>query len=119
VYAELFALLAPGGIFAHIEHVKSATAWGERLFEDQFVDNLVAHHNASSTKQSRETIAAAFYNRPDKAANLLAPVDLQLQWLRELGYADVDCFLKHYELALFAGRKPCANPRATGQCDDA
>ncbi len=44
--------------------------------------------------------------RPDKAANILAPLETQLQWLRQIGYLDVDCLFKIYELCLFIGRKP-------------
>jgi len=33
-------------------------------------------------------------------------VESQLDWLRELGFADVDCFFKAFELAVFGGRKP-------------
>ena len=47
-------------------------------------------------------------DRADKAANILAPVDDQCRWLREIGFADVDCYFKAFELALFGGRKPSA-----------
>ncbi len=33
-------------------------------------------------------------------------VEAQCKWLRELGYADVDCYLKLFEIAVFGGRKP-------------
>jgi hypothetical protein len=36
---------------------------------------------------------------------ILAPVDLQCAWLRLIGFQDVDCFFKVFELALFGGRK--------------
>ena len=49
--------------------------------------------------------AEAYYNRPDKKENILTPVDIQCQWLRDIGFQDVDCFLKIFELALFGGRK--------------
>ena len=40
-----------------------------------------------------------------KKENILATVEAQCQWLRQIGFADVDCFLKIFELALFGGRK--------------
>jgi hypothetical protein len=42
---------------------------------------------------------------PAKRENILAPVEEQCRWLRLIGFADVDCFLKVFELALFGGRK--------------
>jgi len=29
-----------------------------------------------------------------------------MRWLQEIGFADVDCYFKIFELALFGGRKP-------------
>jgi hypothetical protein len=41
----------------------------------------------------------------DKKENIPAPVEKQCQWLRDIGFQDVDCFFKTFELALFGGRK--------------
>ena len=45
-------------------------------------------------------------NRPDKDANILLPVEVQCDWLREIGYEEVDCYFRVYELAVFGGRHP-------------
>ncbi len=101
VYGEVFDLLAPGGLFVNVEHVASPSPRIEGLYEDIFIDSLHAFHQT----RSRDDVAAEFYNRPDKQANILAPVEDQCAWLRELGYVDVDCYLKIFELAVFGGRK--------------
>ncbi len=103
IYADIFALLAPGGIFLNLEHVASASRWGEEQFESHFIDALHRYHAPSG--RTRDEVAADFYYRPDKSANILASVELQCAWLREIGFVDVDCFLKLFELALFGGRK--------------
>ena len=106
LYREIFDLLEPGGVFLNIEHVSSPTSAVAQLNDELFIDTLTAHQRAQGSTLSREEIAQQFYFRPDKAANRLAPVESQLDWLRELGFADVDCFFKAFELAVFGGRKP-------------
>ncbi|HMQ52517.1 MAG TPA: class I SAM-dependent methyltransferase, partial [Anaerolineae bacterium] len=32
--------------------------------------------------------------------------ETQCAWLRQLGFADVDCYFKIFELAVFGGRRP-------------
>ena len=103
IYADIHDLLAPGGIFLNLEHVASASRWGEVQFEAYFIDALAQYH--APRGKTRGQVAADFYHRPDKDANRLAPLELQLQWLRELGFQHVDCYFKVFELALFGGVK--------------
>jgi SAM-dependent methyltransferase len=105
LYAEIFDLLVPGGIFLNLEHVASATEAGEAVFDDFFVDHLHEFQSKSDDDANRDTIADTYYNRPDKKENILATVEDQCQWLRQIGFVDVDCFFKVFELAIFGGRK--------------
>jgi SAM-dependent methyltransferase len=104
VYQGIYTLLSPGGIFLNLEHVASASRWGEEQFEAYFIDALSRFH--APRGKTRVQVAEDFYHRPDKEANILTPVEAQCDWLREIGYTHVDCFLKIFELALFGGMKP-------------
>lgn len=104
IYRDVYNLLTPGGVFLNLEHVSSASRWGEEQFETYFIDSLYRYHGPKGV--TRERVAADFYHRPDKVANILAPVEDQCRWLREIGFERVDCFLKVFELALFGGIKP-------------
>jgi ubiquinone/menaquinone biosynthesis C-methylase UbiE len=106
MYAEIFGLLVAGAPFIHIEHVASASPWIEHQFNELLVDRMFAYDQATGGGRTREQVSADYVYRPDKAANLLAPLETQLDWLRQIGYQDVDCLFKVYELALFIGRKP-------------
>jgi SAM-dependent methyltransferase len=105
LYSEIHALLSPGGVFLNLEHVASRTPAGQQLFDEFFVDHLHDFHVKSDPSATREAVADTYYRRPDKKENILAPVEEQCHWLREIGFHDVDCFFKVFELALFGGRK--------------
>lgn len=108
LYADVFRLLEPGGLFLNLEHVASVAPWAERACDDCFVDSLFERHARGGGSASRAEIEAEFQARPDKAANILAPVEEQCRWLREIGFVDVDCHFRVFELALFAGIRPDA-----------
>ncbi len=106
LYGEVFRLLAPGGTFVNIEHVASPSASLSAVFDEAMVDSLYAHHQRAGTAKSREAVARDYVYRPDKAANILAPVERQCGWLRRIGFDQVDCYFKYLELAVFGGKKP-------------
>ena len=90
----------------NVEHVASASNWVESVWDNYFVDALHDFSRKQGSAKSREEIAKEFYDRPDKEANILAPVETQCEWLRALGFQDVDCYFKIFELAVFGGRRP-------------
>ena len=106
IYTDIFDLLMPGGIFVNIEHVSSATPRIEAIYDDYFIDTLWASQLTDGDGQTRNQVAAAYHDREDKQANILAPVESQCAWLREIGFDDVDCYFRVFELAVFGGRRP-------------
>jgi SAM-dependent methyltransferase len=112
LYQEVFDLLKPGGLFLNQEHVASKSAWAGQVFDELFVDSLWSHHQKQGGTKTREVIANEYYYRPDKEANILAPLDVQCRWLEEIGFVDVDCFFKLFESALFGGRRPASEVSA-------
>jgi tRNA (cmo5U34)-methyltransferase len=88
--------LAPGGLFVNAEHVSGPTA----LFEDA---NQAWHERRAAELGATvaEWAAAAERMRADRRA----PVEQQLGWLRDVGFADVDCVFKEYGFAVLVGRR--------------
>jgi len=105
VYQEIYSLLKPGGWFINIEHVSSDSQLNVDLFENHYVAVRYAMEKNNGGKRTYDEIADEYKNRPDKAANILAPTGLQCDWLREIGYEEVDCYFRVYELAVFGGRR--------------
>ena len=100
LYQEIYNTLVPGGIFINIEHTASSTPKIEKLHDELFIDHLCAHN-----KRDRQEVAKEYYNRPDKEDNILERVDIQVNWLREIGFKHSDCYFKWMELAVFGGVK--------------
>ena len=101
LYQSIYEALKPGGLFVNIEHVSSSTPEIEAMWDDIFIDSMHAH-----SEKTRETIADEYHRRPDKADNILSPVEQQVEWLREIGFIHADCYFKFLELAVFGGVKP-------------
>jgi tRNA (cmo5U34)-methyltransferase len=105
LYARAFEALAPGGLLVNADNV---------LAEDPAVQARdraawIAAIRASGLPEA-ELRAALRRTRVDR----LAPLDLQLRWLRELGFAEVDCAYKWRHFAVFSGRRP-RRARARGR----
>ena len=84
LYAEIYGLLNSGGVFCNLEHVASPNP---RLHKE-FLERI------------------GFTVETEDPSNKLLDVETQLGWLREIGFADVDCHWKWRELALLAGQRP-------------
>lgn len=84
LYSEVFGLLRPGGLFANLEHVSSATPRLQRRF----------------------WAAMGQVAEDEDPSNKLLDTGTQLRWLREIGFVDVDCLWRWRELALLIGTRP-------------
>jgi cyclopropane fatty-acyl-phospholipid synthase-like methyltransferase len=106
LYGEIFNLLTPDGPFINIEHVASATRWTESIWDDYTIDAIFGQELKASPGKNRAEVAREYYARVAENAGILAPLEVQCDWLREIGFENVECYLKVSELALFGGQKP-------------
>ena len=105
LYADVFRMLNPKGIFLNLEHVSSATSRVSKLWRDLFIGSLLEFNREKNPHMSKKEVIDKYTDPQHEAANLLSPVEEQCRWLREIGFQNVDCFFKIYELALFGGTK--------------
>jgi ubiquinone/menaquinone biosynthesis C-methylase UbiE len=105
LFEEIFKILKPGGIFINMEHVASTTKFGNSLFNELIIDTLHTKLESEGKKQSKADLMIEHLNRADQYENILLPVTTQCDWLKEIGFIDVDCFFKCFEFATYAGIK--------------
>ena len=83
LYGEVFDLLKPGGVFANFEHVASPTRRLHLAFFEAIGEPI----------------------EDEDPSDRLLDVQTQLEWLRDVGFDDVDCYWKWLEMALLIGVK--------------
>ncbi len=103
LYAEIFGLLNEGGLFLNLDQVSSASHSISQIFDSFFLDHLQRFLIDAGLSETMNKVEEAYHQ--DKKENMPAPVEAQCQWLRNIGFQEVDCFFKTFELALFGGRK--------------
>ena len=105
-YHEIFDLLNPEGVFINLQYVSSATRWTESEWDDQMINAIFGEQLRDTPRNTRVEVARAYYATASRRPGALAPLEVQCDWLREIGFESVECFLKVRELAMFGGQKP-------------
>jgi SAM-dependent methyltransferase len=99
LFAELFGVLAPGGVFVNMDYVLVEGPL-QGLFDEKKMDALQADRDAACAGGLEEAIVDEDDDdRPDLA-------QAQVQWLREAGFEHAEVQFKWAEAAVMAGFKP-------------
>jgi SAM-dependent methyltransferase len=99
LFAELYGLLEPGGLFVNMDYVTVAGPLRGLFDEDMRAKALHAEHAHGGSRSAEEVDLEDDHDLPD-------PVLEQLQWLREAGFADTEIHFKWAEAAIFGGTRP-------------
>jgi SAM-dependent methyltransferase len=105
LYREIFELLNSKGVFINLEHVSSPSVQIEEMFNELFLDRMSDYHESINDTKSRDEIKSIYNDPEHKKLNMLEAVEVQCNWLEDIGFSNVDCYLKIFELALFGGTK--------------
>ena len=104
LYGEILDALEPGGVFVNIEHTASCSDRTERIWWEWLYAKVLESRRAQGDPVSLDAIRREFEARQE--INILTPVSEQADWLRQIGFVDVDCVFKVFEMAVFGGYKP-------------
>lgn len=96
LYRNVYRLLRDGGHFINADQVLGATDAIDARYKARWRDAV------ERSGLDRAALDAA-YERTK--LDRMATLDDQLRWLRDAGFADVDCVYKHYNFVVMAARK--------------
>jgi tRNA (cmo5U34)-methyltransferase len=99
LFAEVFALLEPGGVFVNMDYVAiDGPLLG--LFDEQMRAGAVrAEHEHGGTRTAEEVDFEDNEDQPDTVHD-------QLRWLCDAGFQQVEVHFKWAEAAIYGGVKP-------------
>lgn len=88
--------LQPGGLFVNADHIAGPTAGLEEAYQLRWLADVRA---LGATEQQ---ISDSLYRQQEDRRS---PVAAQLTWMREAGFADVDCWYKYSSFAVMCGTR--------------
>jgi tRNA (cmo5U34)-methyltransferase len=97
LYGRIFAALDPGGVFVNAEQVEGETPW-QQAHNVRYWNEFVL-----SGPLSQEEVIAMCERR--ERLDRMEKLPVQIQWLRDSGFGDVDVVYKNRSFAVFMGRK--------------
>jgi tRNA (cmo5U34)-methyltransferase len=97
LFAKIFAALRPGGVFVNAEQVAGPTPALDAIYKSLWLQQV---REAGATPQQ---IADSLYRQQDDRC---ASVEDQLDWMRDVGFTDADCWFKDNRFAVLAGTRP-------------
>lgn len=97
VYKKAYTSLKPNGVFVNADQVAGPTPALEARYKALWLQQV---RDAGATESQ---IKASLYRQQEDRC---ASVEDQLQWLREAGFPDADCWHKDNRFAVLAGTHP-------------
>lgn len=106
LFNEVYNVLSPNGVFVFADHVAGASP---------LIDNLIGTKRAkiklsSSDKEIKDPLKIENFikddnEKQDAEGNKCEPITSYLNYLKEVGFTDVDCIWRDYWLAVFVAKK--------------
>jgi tRNA (cmo5U34)-methyltransferase len=85
LYSEILSILRPGGIFCNLDHVASSSV----ILSQHFRKRMGRQKPVNSEHEER-----------------LSSIEEQINWLKQIGFVDTDCYWKWLQFALLISFKP-------------
>lgn len=96
LYGNIYTILNKDGVFVNADQVLGGTPYIESLYKNDW------KYKVENSGLSQEEIHSAYERTKLDKMSLL---DDQLNWLKDLGFKDVDCVYKYFNFVVLFGRK--------------
>jgi tRNA (cmo5U34)-methyltransferase len=96
LYQRVFDALKCEGVFINADLVKGDTDKIEKKYQDTWMKWI-----KQAGLSGNELVKIIDRMQYDTPSSLI----IQLQWLREIGFEDVDCYYKYFNFAVYSGKK--------------
>lgn len=96
LYRNIFQGLKNGGQFVHAEQVLASNKHLQEVYHNTWLDKITKSDlTAKAIEQGLERV------KLDKRTAL----EIQLSWLKEIGFVNVDCLYKYYDFVVMKGER--------------
>ncbi|TGE32205.1 class I SAM-dependent methyltransferase [Desulfosporosinus sp. Sb-LF] len=96
LYDNVYSCLNRNGVFINADQVIGGTPFIESLYKREW------NYKIENSGLSKEEILSAYERtKLDK----MSPLEDQINWLKDVGFLDVDCVYKYYNFIVLFGRK--------------
>lgn len=96
LYQRCYEALSPNGVFVNTDHIAGPTPAMEEVYQQRWLNEIRA---LGATEQQ---IADSLFRQQEDRRSPLEP---QLEWLRNAGFADADCWFKESSFAVMTGTR--------------
>lgn len=101
-FEKLYSLLNKGGHFINIDTCLGSNNLLDEWYYSLWREWIIEMQEIQKLDKDYSDIPA---NTPKKPENHYQDLDTQIQWLKSIGYRDVDCHYKYGLFCIYSGRK--------------
>ena len=106
LFAQCYEMLESHGCLVFSDRLRAADEAIDRFYLDQWMDFIVRQAREVLGKEvTLETVTARQRSLDEAAGVKSATLEDILVWLKQAGFAQVECYWKHFQWAVFAASK--------------
>jgi tRNA (cmo5U34)-methyltransferase len=106
LFAQCYEMLEPRGCLVFSDRLRAADEAVDRFYLDQWMDFIVRQAREVLGKEvTLETVTARQRSLDEAAGVKSATLEDILAWLKQAGFAQAECYWKHFQWAVFGASK--------------